>query len=171
MLKEISYQDLKLHPMTLISDESMALSSGDESSYNAMTCSWGHLGALWGDGKGLPTSIVYVRPQRYTLEFIEKNEYYSLSFFDKEYRKDLAYLGSHSGRDEDKISKTNLTPVFEEKSPYFEEAKLVLICRKLYQGRLEEEHFINKKIMKDNYPEKDYHHVFIGEIVKVLIQE
>lgn len=168
-MKEIDLKELKFNPMTLIGKEWMLISAGNEKSFNTMTAQWGHLGAIWnGD---MPTSVVYIRPQRYTNEFVNREKYYTLSFFDEDHKKDLLYLGTHSGRDEDKLSKTSLTPVFDYDSVYFKEAKLVLVCRKVYKGKLHEENFIDQKILDKNYPERDFHYVYIGEIVKALVKE
>lgn len=170
MLKEISIKDLQANPINLISEEWLLITAGTQiTGFNTMTACWGHLGAIWGHGKGLPTSIVYIRPQRYTKEFVDSKEYYTLSFFDRGYKKALGYLGSHSGRDEDKIKKVGLTPLFDKEYTYFSEAKMVLVCRKLYSSSLIEEGFIDKKIVEDNYPEKDFHEMYIGEIVKILV--
>ena len=136
-----------------------------------MTASWGHLGSLWGHGGGKPTAVIYIRPQRYTKQFVENNEYFSLSFFEEEYKSDLSYLGSHSGKDEDKVSKTKLTPVFNDKAAYFNEANMVLICRKLYKQDIKEENFIDKSLIEDNYPLKDFHTMYIGLIEEVLVKE
>ena len=171
-MKEISVKDLQMNPMTLIGDEWMLITAGQQArGYNTMTASWGHLGAIWGHGKGMPTSVVYVRPQRYTKEFMDREEYYSLCFFPEEYRQKLAYLGRHSGRDEDKVAAVGLTPVFDEKTTWFAEAKLVLICRKLYQAPLREEYFVDKSVVEDHYPNRDFHDMYVGEIVKVLVAE
>lgn len=171
-MKEISIKDLNVNPSTLISDEWGLVTAGTkERGFNTMTISWGHIGAIWGHGKGLSTAIVYIRPQRYTKKFVDNEEFYTLSFFSKEYKPQLAYLGSHSGRDEDKISKTGLTPCFEKDFTYFKEAKLVLVCRKLYSMSLNEEGFYDKKIVEDNYPLRDFHEMYVGEIVKILVEE
>lgn len=109
--------------------------------------------------------------QRYTLEFIEKEGYYSLCFFDESYRKALSFCGSHSGRDYDKCKETGLTPVFDEAAPYFAEAKMVLICRKLHKQPIDPAGFIDPSIDATCYPEKDYHEMFVGSIEKVLVKE
>lgn len=170
-MKEINVHDLSINPMTMFAREWMLLTAGTkETGYNTMTCSWGHLGSIWGHGGGLPTAAVYVRPQRYTKEFMDREEYYTISFFPG-YKKELAYLGSHSGRDGDKIAETGLTPVFEDSCTYFAEASLVLVCRKLYQAPLKEEYFLDKEVMEEQYPKRDFHDLYIGEIVKVLAGE
>lgn len=168
-LKAIDMKELKFNPMTLIGKEWMLVSAGNEKSFNTMTAQWGHLGATWnGD---MPTSVIYLRPQRYTKAFVDKNDYYTLSFFDEAYKKDLMYLGTHSGRDEDKLAKTSLTPVFSDESVYFKEAKMVFVCRKVYRGKLHEESFVDQDILKKNYPEHDFHYVYIGEIVRAYVNE
>ncbi len=152
-MKEIFYKDLKINPFTLIGDEWMLITAGNQDKYNTMTASWGQMGALWSHGGGSPVVTIYVRPQRYTKEFVDSNKYFTLTFFSKEYKKDLAYLGSHSGRNEDK------------------EAKLVLICEKVYAQDILEENFINKDIISEHYQKKDFHTMYIGLIKKVLINE
>ncbi|WP_251441567.1 flavin reductase family protein [Veillonella intestinalis] len=171
-MKEIAVSELNLNPMTLIAKDWLLITAGNEErGYNTMTASWGHLGALWAHNNGLPTAIVYVRPQRYTKEFIDREGEFTLSFFTKEYKRELAYLGTHSGRDEDKVAKAGLTPVFDGDHTYFGEADLVLVCRKIYRAPIIEEGFIDKKVMEDTYPERDFHDMYVGEITKVLVKD
>ena len=166
-MKEIQISELNINPVTLIGQEWMLLTAGTkENGYNTMTCSWGHLGNIWNG----PTAVCYVRPQRYTKEFIDREELYTLCFFPG-YKKELGYLGTRSGRDEDKVAKVGLTPVFGEGYTYFAEAKLVLVCRKLYQAPLKEEYFHDKELMDKCYPERDFHDLYVGQIVKVLVSE
>ena len=120
---------------------------------------------------GLPTAWVYIRPQRYTKEFIDREEIFTLSFFDGSYKKALTYLGTHSGRDGDKIAKAGLTPLFDSGTIYFEGAKMVFICRKLYHAPLQEDGFVDKSLVENNYPHKDFHEMYVGEMLKVLVDE
>ncbi len=167
-MKEASIDSLNFNPMTLISDEWMLLTAGTkDTGFNSMTCSWGHLGSIWGHY----SAVCYVRPQRYTKEFVDREDLYTLSFFSADYKKDMAYIGSHSGRDEDKLAATGLTAVSEEGYTYYKEAKLVLVCKKLYRAPIKEECFIDKSVVDSCYPEKDFHDMYIGEIVKVLVAE
>lgn len=171
-MKEIAVSELMLNPMTMIAKEWMLVTAGNEKhGYNTMTASWGHLGSIWGHGGGLPTAVVYLRPQRYTKEFVDREELFTISVFPEQYKKDLGYLGVVSGRDKDKVAATNLTPVFADDTTYFAQAKLVLICRKLYRGTLTEEGFVDKSILADHYPNRDLHDMYIGEIVKVLVAD
>ena len=166
-MKEIDIRQLQLNPMTKIGKEWMLLTAGTEDrGYNTMTCSWGNLGSLWGHN----TAVVYVRPQRYTKEFVDREERYTLCFFDG-YMKELGYLGSTSGRDEDKVAKVGFTPVFEDGYTYFAEASLVLVCRKLYRAPLKEEYFLDRETLEKNYPNRDFHDLYVGAIEKVLVAE
>ena len=170
-MKEINVSDLQFNPMTMIAKEWMLVTAGNrDRGYNTMTASWGHLGSIWGHGGGLPTAVIYLRPQRYTKEFVDREELFTICVFPGAYKKDLGYLGRVSGRDEDKVAATSLTPVFDGEYTYFAEAKLVLVCRKLYQSTLQEDGFIDKSILTDNYPNRDLHDMYIGEIVKVLAE-
>jgi flavin reductase (DIM6/NTAB) family NADH-FMN oxidoreductase RutF len=158
--------------MTMIAKEWMLVTAGNEArGYNTMTASWGHLGSMWGHGGGLPTAVIYLRPQRYTKEFVDREELFTLSVFPEDYKKDLGYLGRVSGRDEDKVAATQLTPVFEGEYTYFSQAKLVLVCRKLYRGTLQEDGFVDRSVLDEHYPNRDLHDMYIGEIVKVLVEE
>jgi len=173
MLKEIPVSQLQLNPMTKIAKEWMLITAGTkESGYNTMTASWGHLGSIWGQGGGLPTAVTFIRPQRYTKTFVDRENIYTLSFFSGAYKKALGYLGSVSGSEEpDKAEKVGLTPIFVDNTTCFAEASLVLICRKLYRAPIVEEGFADRSILDQHYPTRDLHEMYIGEIIKVLIQE
>lgn len=162
-MKEINVREIKENPVSLISDGWGLLTAGNEDGYNTMTVSWGALGELW----GRDVAIVFVRPQRYTKEFIDNNEYFTLCFFDDEYKKALQICGTKSGRDIDKAAATGLTPAFDFETAYFEEAKLVLVCRKIAAQDMDSKGFIDGDI-ENNYRNGDYHTTYVGEIVKVL---
>ena len=162
-MKEITLNELSFNPWDKISKEWFLLTSGDENGYNTMTASWGGLGVLWNKN----VVFAFVRPQRFTFEFMNDNDYFSCSFFKEEHRKTLAYCGKFSGRDVDKAKECNITPNFSQDAPYFDEAETVIICKKLYVQQMNESSIIDESI-KANYNGDDYHHVFVGEIVKVL---
>lgn len=171
-MKKLDVKELLLNPMDKIAHEWMLITAGTlESGYNTMTASWGHLGSIWGHGGGLPTSVIFVRPQRYTKEFIDREDYYTLSFFPAEHKKALGYLGSHSGRDEDKVAAVHFHPVSVSNGVTFEEASLTLVCRKLYRAPIAEENFIDKSVVEDCYPKRDFHDMYIGEIVEVYTKD
>ena len=172
-MREISYKELAVKPMTMFGEEWFALAAGTDSKANAMTIAWGHLGSLWerdSHANRLPTAIVYVRPSRYTKEFMDHEPVFTLSLFDESRKKTLGYLGSHSGRDGDKFAAAGITPVFEDGTVYCKEAKMVFICKKLYQSSLKEEGFVDKGLIDFNYPLRDFHEMYIGEIMKVLVR-
>ena len=166
--KTISPKELTENPFRLLDDGWMLLTAGDPSESNPMTVSWGGLGVLW--GKCVATC--YVRPQRYTLGLMEKNEYFTLSAYPESCRKALAYCGAHSGRDGDKAAACGLTPASDETgAPYFQEARLVLVCRKLYHQDFRPEQFTDPAVAEANYAAGDYHRMYIGEIVRVLVKD
>ena len=164
--REISVEQLKDNPFTLINKDWMLITAGDAEKHNTMPASWGGVGELWGNY----VSTIYLRPQRYTLEFVEREEYYSLCFFGPECRQAVSLCGSKSGRDVDKDAATGLTPRFDQAAPYYEQARLVFICRKLYRQDMEESAFLDKGLLEKWY-DNDLHRMFIGEIVKVLEKE
>lgn len=129
---------------------------------NTMTASWGGFGHLWNKN----IVYIYIRPQRYTYEFVDNSDYFTLSFFDEEHRQKLLYLGKHSGRDGDKIKASGLTPLYEKDHAYFSEAKLVLVCKKIYKQKLDPKGFIDEKI--EEFYKNDYHTMYIGEIVEII---
>lgn len=165
--REISYKDIKRNPFAMIGDEWMLITAGNEEKYNTMTASWGSVGILWGK----PVAITYVRPQRYTYEFMETCEYSTLSFYDEAYRSALQFCGSRSGRDYDKAKETGLTPLFVDGTAAFAEANLILVCKKLYFDDLEPSHFSTTEVETACYPDKDYHRVYVSEICKVYEKE
>lgn len=164
--KEIKPEELDFNPFTRIGQQWMLISAGDESGYNTMTASWGGAGVLWGK----PVATAYIRPQRYTKTFVDKAERFTLSFYGKEYKKALGLLGAVSGKDRDKISEVGFTPYFTDGTVAFEEAEVILVCRKQYADEIKPECFLDKEADTKWYPEKDYHTMYIAQIEKVLVK-
>ena len=164
MFERIDPKSLDQNVFSLIGDLWMLLTAGTGEKCNTMTASWGGLGVLWGK----PVATVYIRPQRYTLEFVEREEKFTLAFFGEAYRKALALCGSKSGRDIDKVKECGFTVETADGAPYFAEADLVLVCKKAYWQDMDPTHFLDGEIDGKWYPEKDYHRIFIGEIETVL---
>lgn len=164
IFKEISPESIRKNTFQMIGKEWMLIAAGDQNKANAMTASWGGFGVMYGK------NVVYavVRPQRYTKEFIDREDEFSLNFFEKEYKKTLKYMGGISGRIEDKIEKSGLTLEYSGSTPYFNEARQILICKKLFAQPLEGEHIIDSKLDRTWYPNKDYHTLYIAEITKAL---
>lgn len=172
MLKEVNYKDLQLNPMTMIGSGWWAVACGNETDgYNAMTAAWGQLGTLFERGthsNRLPTAVIYIRPNRYTHAFMEKEDYFSLNVMPAGNKKVYGVLGSRSGRDTDKFAAAGITTGFSDNTVYINEAELVFICHKIYHQDLKEECFNDKELIDFNYPKKDFHTMYIGEITKVL---
>lgn len=164
---EIKTEELNESPFKLIGKDWMLITAKKDDKVNTMTASWGGLGVMWGKD----VAYIVVRPQRYTKEFIDNSDTFSLTFFDDAYKKTLGYLGKVSGRDEDKISNSNLTLNTCENTPYFEEGKVVLVCKKLYGQYLDPKCFLEDGIDERWYPEKDYHMLYIAEIKNVLVRK
>ncbi len=164
MFKEINPKDIDGNLIKAIADEWMLVSAGDKSGYNMMTASWGFAGEMWGND----SVIAMVRPQRYTMEFINKSDYFTLSFYG-ENKAIHKVCGSKSGRDVNKTELTGLTPVFSDGTVYFDEARMVLVCKKQYVDILKEECFVDTEPLKW-FENKDYHYMIIGKIEKVLVK-
>ena len=164
MFEKIDPKALDQNVFSLIGDQWMLITAGTKDQCNTMTASWGGLGVLWGK----PVATVYIRPQRYTMEFVEGSEFFTLAFFGEEYRKALALCGSKSGRDIDKVKECGFIVETADGAPYFAQADLVLVCRKAYWQDMDPTHFLDGEIDGKWYPEKDYHRIFIGEMETVL---
>ncbi len=160
-LHKIRPAEIDRNPFTLIDKDWFLLSAGSLDSFNTMTASWGGMGILWNK----PVVFCFVRPHRYTYGFMEKNEFFTMSFFSETYRKALNLCGKVSGRDTDKMKASGLLPFASPKgSVFYEQSNLMLECRKLYYNDIIPEHFQVAGI-QSNYPKKDYHRMYIGEIV------
>lgn len=167
MKKEIQIADFNENVFSWIGKDWMLITAGNEEKQNAMTASWGGMGVLWGK------NVVYivVRPQRFTKTLLDAFDHFSLTFFDEEYRKTLAYMGSASGKDEDKIANSKLHVAFEHKTPYFKEAHTAFICKKLYAQFIDPTCFIDPALDASMYPEKDYHMLYVAEVEKIFALE
>ncbi len=166
--REINPTELQENAISLIGKEWMLITAGDLETFNPMTASWGALGFLW----NRPVAFCFVRPQRYTFEIIEDAPHFTLTFFDASHRDILNYCGSHSGRDVDKAAATGLTPVAGRTGAvYFDEARLVLECRKLYAQDITEESFVDAAVVGQHYEARDFHRIYVGEIVRALVRD
>jgi flavin reductase (DIM6/NTAB) family NADH-FMN oxidoreductase RutF len=150
----------------LIGDDWMLITAGDPGNFNVMTASWGGLGILW----HMSVAFCFVRPHRHTFGFMEASDCYTLCFLEGPYRDVLQYCGTRSGRDVDKIAETGLVPLTSDNGGiYYEQCRLVLECRKLYADWLKEESFVRQNLIGKNYPKKDFHRFYIGEIISCLV--
>lgn len=156
-------QTLNLDIFNAFARDWALLSAGSLDHFNTMTISWGGLGTLW--GKSVAT--VYVRPCRYTYEYMEKSEYFTVSFFSYVYRDDLKILGTLSGRDGDKVAKTSLTPVAAGNGVSFSQAHTTLLCKKLYAQDMDPG-AIPADLLEKMYGGETPHRIYIGEVVDII---
>ncbi len=163
-LIEIAPENLKILPFSLWHIKCLLLTSGDfqKDHFNSMTVGWGSIGSMWSK----PFAQVVVRPTRYTFEFMNRYDSFTLCAFPKQYRKALNFLGSRSGRDSDKIKESGLTPCPSQiiTAPAYDEAELILECKKVYWQDIDPSHFLDPAT-DSLYPQKDYHRIYFGEIV------
>ncbi|MFP3041799.1 flavin reductase family protein [Treponema primitia] len=164
-------RDLAGSPAARIGDGWTLITAGnvdtDKGNWNTMTASWGGLGVLWGKD----VSFIFVRPQRYTFEFVNANPLYTVAFFDKPWKKALGIAGAKSGRDIDKAAETGLTPiVFKDGTIGFKEATEVISCRRFYDHDFDPAKFLDKTLRDTIYPDKDYHRMYIGEVTTLWVK-
>ena len=161
------FQAIKVTEITdnvfkLIGSDWMLITAGTLHEFNTMTASWGGMGVLW--NKNVCWCVI--RPQRYTYRFVEDAEGFTLSFFEEQHRSILKFCGTKSGRDVDKMAATGLTPLATESGAVsFAQARLVLECRKIYIHDLDPANFLDPSI-HEKYPDKDYHRLYLGEVVR-----
>lgn len=161
--KEFDLLKTDINPFKSIGKDWCLITAGNKNSFNTMTASWGGMGVMW--NKNVVTIVV--RPQRYTMNFLKENDTFTLSFFDDKHKDILKFCGANSGKEVDKVAKTGLIPFEIDNTIAFEQAKTVLVCRKLYVQALEENCFVDKSLLS-NYANKDYHIAFVGEIIKSI---
>lgn len=164
--QKINIQDLNMNVFQAIGKDWMLITAGDHQKVNTMTASWGGMGVLWNHD----VVTVYIRPQRYTKQFVDQQECFSLSFFDG-HKKELSVLGTLSGKDTDKINDVGFHITYLEDVPTFEEAKLVFIVEKIYADTIQPECFLDSSLDAKNYPEKDYHTMYIAKIKSIYLQK
>ncbi len=167
MFQEISAQELCFNPFSKIGKEWMLITAGTKEHCNTMTASWGALGVWWGKN----ALTCYIRQSRYTKEFIDSNDTFTVSFFEESYRKALSLCGSVSGRDCDKIKEASLTPIALENTVAFEEASMIFVCKKLYADEMPAQQFLAKEMDEKWYPDHDYHTMYIAEIQKIFVKK
>lgn len=165
--QKIDPTELSPNVIDLIGNQWMLITAGKPEKFNMMTASWGGVGFLWGK----PVAFVFVRPQRYTFGFMESEERFTLSFFGDEYTDMLTQMGTTSGRDVDKLKESGLShTVTEGGAIAFTEAEIIIECRKIYADGLNPDAFVDKNIITENYPDSDYHKMYIGEITGVWVK-
>lgn len=166
MFKQVDPKTLDLNVFSAVGDQWMLITAGTAQKCSTMTASWGGFGILWKQ----PMATIYIRPQRYTRQFVDENEYFTLAFFSEQWRKELSFCGTKSGRDVDKVKECGFT-VAEAQcgAPYFQEAELVLVCRKRMTMPMDPAAMPDE--VKQTLYKGDYHNIYWGEIVEVLRKE
>jgi flavin reductase (DIM6/NTAB) family NADH-FMN oxidoreductase RutF len=162
--KEADVKSLNINPLTDIGDRWMLITAGNENGSNTMTASWGGLGVMWGKN----VAVAVIRPQRYTKEFVDAADLFTLSFYPDEKKSSLSYCGANSGRgmaDGEKATNAGLTPLYLEGTTAFEEAETILVCTKLYKSPIDPNGFIDKNIIDKCYSENDFHVAYVAEII------
>ena len=155
---------LEFNPFTKIGKEWALVTAGSKSKCNTMTISWGGVGVIWNKN----AVYVFVRDSRYTKEFLDAGDFFSISFLGENYRSALSYCGAHSGKDENKFEKAGLTPAFRHSIPYPDEANVVLLCRKMAAVPVTKDTFTDKGIEPNFYKDGDMHTMYIAEIIEVM---
>ena len=165
-MKKQEIKDFNTKPFAIFDAQWALLTSGDINHHNSMTISWGEMGTLW--NKNVVT--VYVKPVRYTYEFMESNEYFVLSFFDEKYHKALSLMGSKSGREINKDQASGLTPIAYKNVTIYREASKTLLCKKIYFNDLILEN-IPEEAKKTHYQIEKPHRMYIGEVIEIIENE
>lgn len=166
-IKEISPSALRENIFDALSKEWMLLTTEREGKINTMTVGWGGIGVMWGK------NVVYavVRPERYTHELLEESEHFSMSVLEDGHREKLGYCGRNSGRDRDKIEECGFKVLHSGETPYFEEARLTFVCRKLFASDFTAENFLGNSALIEKWYGGGYHTLYIAEIERILIKE
>lgn len=169
-LKQIDPTNIDDNFIKMIGQEWMLVTAGTPESFNMMTASWGFAGYIW----GLPATSIFIRPTRYTKEFVERSNAYTLSFFPEKYKKVLTELGTKSGREMNKMTESGLTPIqLPTGDMTFREASLTLVCHVMYKAPLVENGFVDTTVLPKWYPKgvTDLHTMYVGQIVAAYVQK
>lgn len=132
-----------------------------------MTISWGGTGTYM----SLPITNIYIRQERYTKKFFDEQQLYTVCWFPESMKKELGYMGNHSGRDEDKYAKTGLKPIEIDGTMAIEQATRIMICKKMFDGPIDPKNICpceNKERYFDKNNPKDFHTMYMGQVLKIL---
>ena len=157
---ERNIEEIMYGPHELLQNEWAIVNAGDMNKYNSMTIAWGGFGDIW----RIPIAILFIEKDRYTLGLLDENKYFTLSFFSEKYKEDMIFLGTNSGRDMDKISKTKLTPIFSDGYFKYKEARKNYLCEKIYFQDLDKER-TPKEVYDKYYDNIETHRMYFGRII------
>lgn len=169
---KIEANELPDNVFQLIGQEWMLVTAGNKESFNTMTASWGGLSYVW----ERPAAITYIRDTRYTYQFLQREESFTLSFFTEQYRGALNICGNRSGRDTDKVKDAGLTPIETPSGLMsFGEARMIIECKKMLVQELDYANLTEPykaKIIEESYNgESAKHQLFISEITNIWIKK
>ncbi len=145
------------------------LAAGNREKSNAMTIGWGGIGTLW----GRTALTVYVAEKRYTKEFMDQADYFTVMAFGVEHGNVLRYMGTKSGRNEDKAAALGLHTAYTANgTPYYTEAEMVIECKTMYAAPFDAQYFKSDvpRNMYANFP-AGVHSMYIGEVVNAWKKE
>ena len=147
-------ENVTTNPFTKFDKDWALVTAGTKEKFNSMTISWGAMGTLW----RVPVLQIFIRPNRYTFKFLEENEYFTVSFYDKKYKKALGIMGSKSGKDFDKVKLSGLTPKFLENGITYEEATETYVCKKIYMNEMDKSKFPTEEKVSKMYKDEPAHY-------------
>lgn len=166
-MEKIDISNLELNPFESILKENFLITASKDGKWNTMTAGWGGMGGMWGK----PSFFAFVRESRFTLDFINASDSFSVSFFPPEKKSILSYCGSHSGRDCNKEKEAGLTPLEIDGTIGFEEANLTFVLKKKSCHLIDEKGILSDETKKRWYPDGDWHYMFVGEIQSVYVPD
>lgn len=165
-MERIRFDQLELNPFSTIGEDNFLITAGTKEKWNTMTAGWGGFGFVW----NRPSVFIFVRESRYTLEFLDKYDSFSLSFFEnsEDSLRILKEAGMKSGRNYSKMSELGLDPVVLDDTICFKQANMSITCKKALKTLLSGDTFIDRGALS-HYPQGDWHYLFIGEIDGIYV--
>ena len=179
-IKEMKFEELfqKIEPENFndnvfaLLNSAGVLTSGNDEDFNSMTIGWGGWGIYFNE----PATWCFLRANRYTLEFIRKTKTYTISFFDKDYEKNVMHFGKSSGRNTDKMGTHELNSVFTPlNNVSYKEANIIIECELMSLTTVNPEDYYfenNKKFIEEAFLEaNDYHKIVFGKITDIWVRK
>ena len=170
--KEITPEEIPINVFTLVGKDFYAVTAGRKEHYNSMIGSGGGMGVLFKK----PATWCIFQSKRYTLELILKEHTYTISYFPSEYRKQMLFLGSKSGRDSDKMKETELTSIETSSGNMtFKEACLIIECKLTQLTTPMADDFVSqeaKAYVDDAYKDANEQRIYtFGDITHVWVKK
>lgn len=172
LFNEISPEEMHDNVFTLVGKDFTVITAGKEEHFNSMLGSGGGLGLLFMK----PTTWCILRADRYTLEIIQKEQTYTMSYFPHEYKEQILFLGSKSGRDSEKMKEVELTSIQTPSGDMsFKEARLIIECKLTALTTANPDDFYTqetKDYINEAYKEANqYRKLVFGEITHVWVKK